>query len=295
MTNEPKQLKDLNLLDRFLFAEAMEDSENMKTLLDIILGQDTVLKYLPQTEKETRTSPLRRFIKMDVWALDMDDTVYDTEVQKENTYNLPRRSRLYQGIIDSKLLPPGTVDFNDLNNVFIILIMPFDLFGYNLYRYTFHMECEEVPGLRLSDGATRIFLNTHGSNSDDVSSELVELLKYMENSTDQVSQKCKSNRIHQMHNRVNLIKSSEEIGVRYMQEWEEKIIEKRKAREEGLAVGRAEGRIEGRAEGRVEGRDNHLLEQVQKKLAKGCSPETIADALEEDISIIKDIIQKLTA
>lgn len=31
-----KQLAELNLLDRFLFNEAMEDPENMKAVLDII-------------------------------------------------------------------------------------------------------------------------------------------------------------------------------------------------------------------------------------------------------------------
>jgi len=56
-----------------------------------------------------------------------------------------------------------------------------------------------------------------------------------------------------MHKRIEAIKSNEEIGVKYMQEWEEKIIEKRKAREEGLAEGRAEGRAEGLAAGRAEG------------------------------------------
>ena len=40
------------------------------------------------------------------------------------------------------------------------LVAPFDIFGYNLYRYTFEECCWEVPGLRLNDGAKRIFINT---------------------------------------------------------------------------------------------------------------------------------------
>ena len=43
-TKERKRFKDLNLLDRFLFAEAMEDQQNMELLLDIILNQETHLK-----------------------------------------------------------------------------------------------------------------------------------------------------------------------------------------------------------------------------------------------------------
>ena len=130
--NQRKSLKELNLLDKFLFDEAMDDPENVKTMLDIILSQNTNLKHPPQTEKEQRTSIDNRQIRLDVYAIDEDDVIYEVEAQKENTHNLPKRSRLYQGIIDSKLLPPGVVDFNLLNEVLIVLIMPFDLFGYIL-------------------------------------------------------------------------------------------------------------------------------------------------------------------
>ena len=50
--NKRKSLKELNLLDKFLFDEAMDDPENVKTMLDIILSQKTNLKHPPQTEKE---------------------------------------------------------------------------------------------------------------------------------------------------------------------------------------------------------------------------------------------------
>lgn len=39
-----KTLADLNLLDRFLFSEAAENQEFMELLLEIILGEDVVLK-----------------------------------------------------------------------------------------------------------------------------------------------------------------------------------------------------------------------------------------------------------
>ena len=211
--NQRKSLKELNLLDKFLFDEAMDDPENVKTMLDIILSQNTNLKHPPQTEKEQRTSTDNRQIRLDVYAIDEDDVIYEVEAQKENTHNLPKRSRLYQGIIDSKLLPPGVVDFNLLNEVLIVLIMPFDLFGYGLYRYTFQMKCEEVPELKLDDGATRIFLNTRGKHPELVSPELIELLKYMEHSTDEISEACESKRIQEMHRRVCQIKEGEFVGI----------------------------------------------------------------------------------
>lgn len=41
--NKIKPLKDLRLLDRFLFAELMEDEECSKEVLEIILGKDISL------------------------------------------------------------------------------------------------------------------------------------------------------------------------------------------------------------------------------------------------------------
>ena len=259
MTKDKRTLKDLNLMDKFLFVEAMEDKDNMKTLLDIVLGQDTHLKYPPQTEKEFRNSKENRQIRLDVYAIDEDDVVYDTEPQKQNTKNLPKRSRLYQGLIDSNLLPPGSIDFNALNTVIIIMIMPFDLFGYELYQYTFRMKCEEISELELEDGATRIFLNSHGKHPEFVNPELIELLEYMEKSTDTVAKKCESKRIHQMHERITKLKSSKEMEIKYMQKWEEKEIERQEAYAEGERVGEKRGRTEG--ETRINKLTKYLLEQ----------------------------------
>ena len=160
-------------------------------------------------------------------------------------------------------MPPGVVDFNLLNEVLIVMITPFDLFGYGLYRYTFQMRCEEVPELKLDDGATRIFLNTKGKHPELVSQELIELLKYMEHSTDEVSEQCKSERIQKMHRRVCRIKASEKTEVKYMQAWEEKLLERQKERRE-------------------------LLRKMNHKM----SIEEIADVLDMDVSEVKHIIEE---
>lgn len=238
---ERRELGDLNLLDRFLFAEAMEDKQNLETLLDIILGQETHLKHPPQTEKELRRTNKNRLVILDVYGVDEVDAVYDAEPQTKNTRNFPKRSRLYQGMIDSNLLSPGTVDFNALNNVFIILITPFDIFGYGLYKYTFRMICEEVPELELDDGATRIFLNTHGKHPELVSEELVELLKYMETSTNETAKSCQSEKVRKLSQRISKLKKDKQVEAKYMQAWEEKELERQEAYAEGEERGRQEG------------------------------------------------------
>lgn len=44
-----------------------------------------------------------------------------------------------------------------------------------------------------------------------------------------------------MQERIEAIKSNEEVSVRYMQEWEERELEKREAREEGIKQGIEKG------------------------------------------------------
>ena len=211
MSKNKKSLQDLTLLDRFLFAEVMEDPKTFENILSIILGE---------------------------------------------------------------------VDFSNMKDCYSIIIAPFDLFGKELYQYTFQMTCAET-GQPLEDGATRIFLNTHGKNPKDISPELKELLYYMEHTTEEIS--CSTSRLQEIKNHVNIVKSSEEIGVKYMQEWEEKILDKRKARAEGLA--------EGRAKGRAEGQTITLIQQMKKKIQKSKTLIQIADELEEEPDSIQSLYE----
>ena len=94
------------------------------------------------------TSPLLREIRLDVFNMDTGRHIYSVEMQKMNTGNLQRRSRLYQAQLDVSLLPSGTRDFNEINDVFLIIICPFDLFGKGACRYTFYEVCDEYPDLK---------------------------------------------------------------------------------------------------------------------------------------------------
>ena len=126
----PKTLKQCTLLDRFLFDQTMDCPEAHEAALQIILNDPGIRLLTPaQTEKELRTAPWLRSIRLDVFALDENASVYNTEMQKGYRTDLEKRSRYYQSLIDSSLLEPGSLNFNQLNNTYIILIMPFDSLG----------------------------------------------------------------------------------------------------------------------------------------------------------------------
>ena len=266
--NKIKPLKDLRLLDRFLFAELMEDEECSKEVLEIILGKDISLLSKEQTEKEIRTATWLKSIRLDVYSVDEEGNIYDTEMQQNWRDDLEKRSRYYQGLLDSSLLVPGEQSYNALNNTYIIMIMPFDLFGKGRYQYTIKAFCEEDKEVQMQDGATRIFLNTHGKNQEEVRPELIEFLNYVENTNELQEEMFRSEKVTKIQKAVGQIKSNEEIGVKYMQKWEEI------------------------AEARAEGREEYTLELIQKKQAKGKTIAQIADELEMTEEELQRILVK---
>ena len=104
----------------------------------------------------------------------------------------------------------------------------------------------------------------------------------MEHTTDEAAEHAGSERIRRIHDRVRKVRNSEEVGVKYMQAWEEKYYEKEEARKEGMQEGFQEGLQKGLQKG--------LKDLVKKKLERGKSVEEIADALEENEDVIRALL-----
>ena len=66
-------------------------------------------------------------------------------------------------------------------------------------------------------------------------------------------------------------------------------LERKQAWEEG----REAGITEGRATGRLEGEKLLLTKQIQKKLLRGKTPAQIADELEEEQSVIEELMKEI--
>ena len=261
-----KPLKKLTLLDRFLFDTAMSDPEICRNILSIIFGDKEVppirIGIAEKTEEPYYDS---RAVRMDLLAVDENEVIYDAEAQKENKGKqfLLRRSRLYQSAIDVNLLEPGELDFGKMNDVYVIFIAPFDLFGKNKYHYTFRMTCDEVPGLSMDDGAVRIFLNTHGKNDDEVPPGLVEFLHYVEN-PEQQEKEIQDERVRKLAGQIDMLKNSQEVGVKYMRLWEELEEARREGHDDGVAEGLTKGHALGLTEGQKVGAEAERVESIRK-------------------------------
>ena len=160
-----KPFRELDLSNAFLFAAALEDEETCQQVLEIILGFP-ISKVKIRAEYSLLFSSDFRSIRLDIYASDEMQVMYNIEMQNSDEKNIAKRSRYHQAEMDVMSLKPGE-DFNDLKPSYVIFICAFDPFGYGLYRYTFEQKCLERD-LKLNDGTTKIFLSTKGKNADEV-------------------------------------------------------------------------------------------------------------------------------
>lgn len=277
MTNNvTTKLQELNLLDRFLFDETMENLEAYQAAVSILLEEEVELMERPETEKELRISPELRQIRLDVISMDVSNKLYYTEMQQRDTKNLRKRSRFYQAQLDVSLLEPGSKDFNSLNDSCFILVAPFDIFGRGLYRYTFEGACRECPDLKINDGAIRVFINTKGTNKQEFSQEFLDFMEYINDSSDWIADRTQSGKIKVIHENVKKVKSSEKMGVKYMQLWEEKAY----IREDAFAEGIEKGLEAFVLDNLEEGKDRKIIIDKLKRRFQ-LSEKEAADCLEK--------------
>ena len=192
---------------------------------------------------------------------DENNTVYNVEMQRGKHRNIPKRLRYYQGNIDLDLISKGE-DYNKLAKSYIIFICTFDLFEKGRHKYTFETVCKEDNNIKLKDDTNKIILNTRGVMKD-ISDELIEFLRYVEQSNDKIAEESKGTLVKNVHKKVLKVKNSQNVEVEFMT-----LLERDR---EKIEEGREEGKIEERFEIAKEMlKDNEPIEKIIKysKLSK---------------------------
>ena len=262
-----KKYEDLVITDDFMFGKVMRHPQRCGKLLEMILGVKIREVVFLEDQESMNPDYAAKGIRMDVYLEDAGNTVYNVEMQTENTGELPKRSRYYQAVIDINLIKRGE-DYATVKKSYVIFICTFDLFGAGRQIYHFENLCREDPAIRLDDGTEKIFLNTKGRKEskaapEEVGEDLWNLLGYLEGAapcdayTEELDKAVRTAREHR--------------------EWRREYMK--------LEVMRWDMRREGRAEGRTE----VLISQLYRKIKKGKTLEEIAEDLEEEADKIKPI------
>ncbi len=266
---------ELNLSDFALFLSVMKEPKAYRNTLSIILDEDDLDLTQVKVEQVVLNKSGKRAIRLDAWAIDNKNRQFNTEMQNDTSGdNVRKRARYYQGLLDSPVLKSGkNTKYKELPCTTIIFITQEDIFKKDLAMYTFTEQCEEVEGLHLEDGTTKIFLNMTSKNGRP---ELVSLLQYMKNTRiDNPEITVLDERIKEIDAIVTEVKQSEE--------WE---AVRMNILQIGEEHGRKIGEEIGKEIGKEIGQDIKLIELVCRKLRKGKMPEQIAGELEENLAVI---------
>lgn len=157
-----KNYEELKLSDDFMFGKIMEDGALCREVLECLLGKPVGELTEMHSQREYRYAMDGKPIRLDIYTRDRE-TVYDAEMQNLNhkrpeDYDLPRRSRFYQSVMDTDHLKKNQ-SYRSLPDTNILFICTFDPFGKELPQYTFRNKCEEIPELSLQDHTVKYFFN----------------------------------------------------------------------------------------------------------------------------------------
>jgi len=205
MTRKP--FEQLTFADDFMFCKVMEHEPICKEFLEMLFSaQIDKIVYLSTQDNVTANSGAKA-VRLDVLVKDEDETSYNIEMQVGNEYNIPKRMRYYQAVLDVAFLDKG-YSYKALNNSIIIFVCLFDPIGNNRAVYSFENICVEDKTIPLQDGTKKIILNANAFNTAG-SKELQGFLQYVK--TGKVTTEY-TGRIEQM---IQTVKRNEQLRQEY--------------------------------------------------------------------------------
>ena len=205
MTQKP--FEELTIADDFMFCKVMEYEPICREFLEMLFNTKIEkITYLSSQNTVTANSGAKT-VRLDVLVKDGSGTSYDIEMQVGNEYNIAKRMRYYQAVLDVAFLDKG-YSYKALNESFIIFVCLFDPIGSNKAVYTFENICVEDKSIPLRDGTKKIILNANSFRTAD-NKELQGFLQYVK--TGKVTTSY-TGRIEQM---IQTVKRNEQLRKEY--------------------------------------------------------------------------------
>ena len=235
MTRKP--FEELTISDDFMFCKVMEHESLCRPFLEMLFSA-RIDKITYLSSQNTVTTNLgAKTVRLDVLVKDENGTSYDIEMQVGNEYNIPKRMRYYQAVLDVAFLDKG-YSYKALNNSIIIFVCLFDPIGNDRAVYTFENICIEDKNIPLQDGTKKIILNAKAFKGAD-NQELQGFLQYVKTGKATTDYTRRIEQMIQTVKRNELARKEYHILPAALMD----------AMDEGLERGRAEGKSLGLAEG----------------------------------------------
>jgi len=265
MSYHIQPFETLPLKHQFMFGQVFQRPQICQLFLEELFHWPIEKIEYVHREKDLNDSYVSRGVRLDIYIRNSDQ-VYNVEMQTERDASLLRRIRYYQSGIDREELRKG-VPVSQLPESYIIFVCDYDPVGAGHACYERRMIWKDCD-LNCDDGTHVILLNSCYTQRN-TSPAILELLDYIRTNDD--AAEYSSELMVRTKEQVKTIRLDRELGASYMF---------------------YEAEMQFRYErGLEKGRIIQVIESTCKKLNKGKSVEEIADALEQDVSMISAICE----
>ena len=171
---QKKLVGQFSLFDDLFFSVVMQDKDTAEYVLRLCTGMPD-LRLISSNIQQCVKNLVGKSATLDFIAEDSDGNVYNIEVQNADDKRGfgPKRSRFHHSIIDASLVPKG-VEFDQLPELYIIFITPFNplkKYGHNKIAY---YKTSNLDGVEWNDEVHEIYLNAEVKDG----SALSEMLQY---------------------------------------------------------------------------------------------------------------------
>lgn len=163
-------IQNLRILDDDFMVKIFEDQDCLELVLRIIMDVPT-LKIKDFKPQSTIKNLQGKSVRFDVWAVDINGTQYDIEVQRSDKGAGKERARYYLSMLDANITIAGDA-YEQLPETYVIFITEHDALKGGQLCYHIDRTVRET-GEPFNDRTHIIYVN---AAYDDVSSELGKLM-----------------------------------------------------------------------------------------------------------------------
>ena len=169
-------IMNLRIIDDIFFDEYISDADACEELLQVVLDNPKIrIKRETLDPQKSIRIVGKRSVQVDAYVEGEEDVVYNIEIQRSDSCNHVKRVRYHASVITVKNSEPGD-DFKDVQDVIVIYISEFDMFGSG--RTIYHVEnVIRETGEVVNDGLCSVYVNAtckDGSKLSDLMAHFIE-------------------------------------------------------------------------------------------------------------------------
>jgi len=155
-----KLVSQFTLFDDTFFSAVMQDKDAAEYVLRLCTGIPA-LKLISSNIQQALRNLIGKSSTLDFIGEDSTGKIINIEVQNadDERYFGPMRSRYHQSIIDASLVPKG-VDYDQLPEVYVIFITPFNPLKKQGHKKVVYISKTYLDGVEWNNKVHEIYLNT---------------------------------------------------------------------------------------------------------------------------------------